>query len=319
MKAVSVLSIIGGMAMLLCGQSPGEGSGTPVLREASRLPVAFDFGGKRTPLWSDAGLLVVENSGTRSPRLISLGGGSGERHEIQMAVPDVTKFNVYGFTARRDGSVIAGGSAFASDGRGTSILVFSGAKGTSMRVVRVAPFAVFALSAAPDGTVWAAGGITADHEGEDHFVLRKFDTEGRETGGWVLRSSLPKEIPTPASTSLLSGKGTRVGWYSPAAGVYIEVPAQGGAEIRFPGVSLGGRAKVNGLALCENGSAWVSSFESGAWWGLWKLDREAAQWKRALLPVEQQSSPWGRVYGCEGNRLVVSTRLPELILMSAEP
>ena len=166
------------------------------------------------------------------------------------------------------------------------------------------------MAVAADGAIWAAGRELVDGKeiNPDHHVIRRFEKTGRMLGSSIARSSLniAAQYTHPADYSFLVASRDRIGWYSEPSQQYIEFSSDGAVMNRFSTAEYDAKRAMHGVALCDDGSLFVSTEMSKPGgvkgWGISTLDRERGVW--TFIP---KSERWGMLYGCDGTTLAGRT------------
>ncbi len=252
-------------------------------------------------------LPTIEGHSTRAPVLRIYDSLGLEAERIGPHIPGAEGILLmsHGFT-RSAISYVAFARTAYGDGAGGFLAIVSRDR-TSRPAVRTEPYVPFALTFAPDGTIWAAG-LQKDDSGRDagdsasYFVVQRFDTQGRQLGGAVPRSTFSGPV-TPVDTSFFVTSKDRVGWVSPLAHRYIEFALDGKllASYHF----TYSYTDLNGGALCDDETLWMSLRERPGPAGqqqsaLASFDRATGTWHKGA------TQPFAYLYGCSETTLIAS-------------
>jgi len=89
---------------------------------------------------------------------------------------------------------------------------------------------------------------------------------------------------------------------------WVEISARTGEVLgRWPGVAGQGRNDITGAAFTASGAVYVSAKHGQS--AFYRLDRAAGIWR----PVERTQSGRAYLLGADGDNLVVTTGLPDLL------
>ncbi len=72
-------------------------------------------------------------------------------------IPGAMRVWVHDSDRGPDGSIVFSGSSYSNEGQSVPFLCWISANGQSSQVVRTAPYWPYALSVAPDGSIWTSG------------------------------------------------------------------------------------------------------------------------------------------------------------------
>jgi len=229
---------------------------------------------------------------------------------VSVQVPGARLINIYNnqFARSLDGYLAVAFSAYTADSRAGSFIAVISPDGAKQVVVRTNPFVPQAVACAADGAIWAAGYETENGQEveRDYFLIRRFDRTGRLLGGILSRGRFSGRTH-PATRCSLVASNDRVGWFSEDGGKYIEFALDGKElavyehEMRKTGDKFA--SYVDGVALCDDNSVWVSvetqdHVQRAQSWRLVALDRTHGTWSSGKA---QSTALW--LYGCAGNRL----------------
>ncbi len=294
----------------LLARHPGPALAQTVLRSVALDP-PLEIGTKVNSIgtWSGGALLVLEGELDLAPVMRIYDASGTEAQRIDLQVPGAEGLDVLHRRIARSSSgyVAFAGTAYSNNGRAGGFLATVSPDGTSQRVVRTEPYVPFAVTFAPDGTIWTAG-LKKDDSGRDagdsasYFVIQRFDTQGRQLRGAVPRSTFPGPV-TPVDTSFFVTSKDRVAWVSPLAHRYMEFSLDGKLLASYPFAFS--YTDLNGGALCDDETLWMS---------LRVRPGPAGQQQSALASFDRATGTWHKgttqpfiyLYGCSENKLITS-------------
>nr|MCU0247945.1 hypothetical protein [Bryobacter sp.] len=114
--------------------------------------IPYAFGGKRTPIWHQGTLFVIEEPNTFVA--FDRDGKQLLRHSV--SIPDAKQVRLWSLARRNDGGWIASGDAQSVD-QGSGFLAFLDRDGRAHSLVRTGTFLPQSVVSAKDGSIWAAG------------------------------------------------------------------------------------------------------------------------------------------------------------------
>lgn len=278
----------------------------PIQTRAINLPFTF---GNTTPLgnWSGGAIITVENSRSSAPIVRAFDREGHKIAEFTLSIPGASLIKIHSgqFVRGFDGSFAIAGHAYTTDSRGASFVAWVSADGKYQSVIRMSPYLVYSIAMAADGTIWTVGGIETKQT-SDYDLVRRFDRSGKLLSSIIPQSSLnvmdTKRFVDPASNSYLASSATNVAWYSEAAQIYILFGLDGAEIARITTVTPDGNMLVHGLALCDDGRAFIGAQIHGTPSG------EAT--KTGVLSINAggllsfTSFGQATLYGCDGSSLV---------------
>jgi len=274
--------------------------------------INYDFGGMRMPQWSGGALVNFVNNQTASPILLSFDDQGRQLHALPFMIPDSDTVDLDDIARSPEGGWAVCGKAFDHAGRGTGFIAVISPSGDQVTVARLYPYYPSLVAIGSDGTIWTAGleVVNGRENGPgvnlEHGVIRHFDRVGKPLGSFIPRSSLSSRFMV--LNGLLRSANGRIGWYTgPTFGPgseYFEILSDGAVR-KYPSIDLNKHERVSGLALTEDGRAYVTTSDnSDRTWHLLSIAASDQQWRTEALPA-----PLSRValYGGEGKRLVFFT------------
>lgn len=318
-------SLLGVSLLTSVSASLAQTASSDLLTPAGSTTVPFRFGSGTLGIWSGGALAVVQDRFSRAPtfRIFDRTGREISRHLF--TIPEAAHINSYAFAHGWDGTLVVGGTAFTSDGRGTNFLAWVSPDRSEQTIIRTSPFVVSAVTVAADGTIWVAGHrkriSAAEPWDYTQPLLRRYDRTGKLLGTSVPWSSLEapaaRTLP-PDNLSQLVSSADRVGWYSPRLRTYLEFSLDGTLLRTVKGPQHDQKDIVS-LGLCDDGSLFLSiAVLAGPGkvpsWSIYALPREHEPWE-----VHPQEAPWGAIYGCDGSRLATTTDLSRISWLAVSP
>lgn len=272
--------------------------------------IAYDFGGKRTPIWHLGTLFVIEEPNT----FVAFGRDGKQLLRHSVSIPDAKQVRLWSLARRNDGGWIASGDAQSAD-RGSGFLALLDRDGRAHSLVRTGTFLPQSVVSAKDGSIWAAGDQvyrSAPSYDPSASLLRRFSAEGVELGAWLPVRDFPREKGPVTSRSFLSADGERVAWYSERAGVMVLMSLAGKEEGRHPAIQVPPGESVNGFTLCRGGTPYATVHSPQAkGWRLMEFQIASGQWAEIA-----KGPSWGRIYGCDADQLVFTNGLPKVSFWS---
>ena len=262
--------------------------------------------------WSGGALLVLEGELAGAPVIRIYDSSGTEVQRIDLQVPGAEGLDVLHRRIARSSSgyVAFAGKAYGYGDRAGGFLAIVSPDGTNQRVVRTEPYFAYAITFAPDGTIWTAGLNKDVEEGSDagnasYFVVQRFDTQGRQLGGAVPRNTFPGPY-APVDTSFFVTSKDRVGWVAPMAHRYMEFSLDGKLLASYPFTFS--YSDLNGGALCGDETLWMSlrvrpdpKSPGPQQSALASFDRATGTWHQGA------TRPFTYLYGCSGNTLITTT------------
>jgi len=104
--------------------------------------------------------------------------------------------------------------------------------------------------------------------------------------------------------------------YSAHAREWIEVSVSGSILGRWKGVDTGSPLATRGVAFTSDGSVYLSMLEGGGAQPrtrVYKLNKQLGTWERVAT-----AQPYARILGADGNQVVVTPGLPQLLWIRPE-
>jgi hypothetical protein len=281
--------------------------------EVETAKLYFPFGGKQVGRWTSGALVGVD---TPAPVLYAFDKQGQQIGNIVIRTPaDASGYQIYRVVRGPDGTYAAGGIAYLPSGAAAYVWRIS-ADGSQQQAIPTAPYIASEVVLAGDGSIWTAGAqkqtvkMSYEDYAESHNVVRRYAPDGRLTGSWLDWKSVARDRVHPAPGSFMLASRDRVGWYPPSGSQYIEFSLDGQIAGRYPTAPMASGQSLTGVALCSDGGLFAARQVRGAKggperWEVLTLDRSAGAWRPASDVPESRS---GVLYGCEGDKLVTSTR-----------
>jgi hypothetical protein len=274
--------------------------------------------------WSH-GMFLYMDSGVnaRPPSFYTLDREGKLITSATLSIPDAAQFWFADFDRWTDGAIVFAGGSYSSYGEAAPFIAWLSSDGQTERVMRTAPYYVYRLSAAPDGTVWTLGYEMINHNTKDPSlnpdagVLRHFDRTGRLIGSALPQStfSTNRKLDYVSSGHLVATRD-RLGWYTPRTGKakYIEI-STGTMEVHvYPGLppnlsaeqNTAGLPLIDGFTLTEAGDASLSVVDGSAGARTaYSFDRGKSEWVRLQVPAVDGYYPFRpHLMGSDGDQLV---------------
>ncbi len=245
-------------------------------------------------VWQDGTLLLVKGFSARTPVLQAYDNYGLLVDSATLRLPDVSIVNIYSsrFARTADGWWAVSGSAYNDRNQGVVFLALLSSVSEHAVVIRTRPYVPTAVIFAADGTVWTAGREFGEHgkeEPPDYPLIRRFDQSGRLLGTTLLRSTIGRHTQGAKGSQFIASRD-RVGWYSPAANIYIEFRLDGSELGRYP-IRV---QNVAGIAMCPKEEVWMSYDRSDGQAVLGRLERNSGTVSGDMaLGVRQH------LYGCD--------------------
>jgi hypothetical protein len=287
------------------------------------------FANKPIPRWENGLLFAYEHD--VMPPVVSAWGRDGQLvTRGRIVISDAIETRITGIAAFDDGRLAVSGFSFLTGGRPEAFLAFLNPAGRLERIVDTSPFGIRRLCTGSSGELWAFGvekqpGM--QQRKEPHDTLRRYSRDGVLTGSFLSTATFGSMTSHPSVYSFMAASRDRVGIYSGTAGEYIELGIAGQFLGRWKGVPLGQGQRVSGLAISRAGSVYVTTGTIGRDTTasaplpgkLFRLERATGSWAIVEIPgVTDPAKPFVRVYGNDGDELVFSNRLPDLLWVKTE-
>jgi hypothetical protein len=153
--------------------------------------------------------------------------------------------NLVDISASRAGEIAVIGSAYTSDGRGTTFVGRILADRQHQTITRVWPYCPMAVTFAADGTIWTIGHLKDDANTtiRAYSVLRRFDASGKMLGS----TNVSLAERTTQGLSHLRSSPDRVGWLTHGL-EYIEFSLDGNEIARYDGPEGASDRDISGMA-----------------------------------------------------------------------
>jgi hypothetical protein len=178
------------------------------------------------PRW-DRGYLIARRLETFQAGVpnIRLYDQSGKRaREAAVWFPDSHRVVLRSVALTADGQIVAAGSSYKFDDRGSSFIAVIDSHGT-LRTIPTDGFVPTSICVAPDGTLWSFGG-TGDQLSQPNpgDMLRHFDLRKGHTASYLPRASFPSNLhPGPEVQAFIECSATEVSAYSPSANTFLKM------------------------------------------------------------------------------------------------
>lgn len=283
------------------------GQSTQAIQEKSIVVPVVLGNGTPVGVWSGGAIVLVENSRSSAPIVRAFDRNGQKVAELKLVIPGASLIKVHSgqFARGFDGSFAIAGHAYTTDSRGTSFVAWISADGTNQTIVRMSPYLVYSIAIAPDGTIWTVGGTETDSLAS-YDLVRRFDRTGKLLGSMIPNGSLKitdtKRFADAASNSFLASSTSNIAWYSEAAQIYILFGLDGSEIARTQTASPGVKMTLHGLALCDDGRAYIGSqlyALPGDGTGVGVIPVTPAGGVPAFIPFGHAT-----LYGCDGSSLV---------------
>jgi hypothetical protein len=231
------------------------------------------------------------------------------RDELVFELKGSGYISVNGIAAGPDGALAVAGYGISDDSRIAPFIALISPDRKSQVVNRTWPFLPYAVTVAPDGTVWAVGPIEAADANVylNDNVLRHYDPSGRLLATATVKARRGKDDSIVSVVSNLMASSDRVGWMTLAC-EYI--------EFSFDAKELGrydcppGRMNSQdwaGVAL-NAGNDVVLGAKRNAPFAPLELDRATRTWDPVAVPAGYAlESHW--ILGFDGPSLVTGSLL----------
>jgi len=275
--------------------------------------------GSPAPEWYGRLLLAIDNRVGKQVQVIAI-DGAGVNLQIPFEIPGVTQITVLGLGAGTDRTVVLSGIASTGDSRGRGFVAWIAPNRESQVVARTEKFFAYAVTAAADGTIWAAGHEWQDDDGKvvKNNVFRRYSPTGQLIGSFSEPRARAKAFVSGDGTqaSKLMSANDRVGWFT-NGGEYFEYSLLGAPMGRFDGPPglVWGRTYA-GSALSDGGDLIVGVGGEQAT-QIFELDRGNGTWATVRLPGG--AAPRNHVFGFDGEALILQSQQGELHRYSFAP
>ncbi len=218
----------------------------PKLVEVRHVGVDYHFRGPM-PKWSGGAFLTVLHGAGLFPEISAYGRDGRRFLRTIFQIPEAGNIRISAVAHAPGGSIAVTGSAIDNSDNGMRYLAVLSGDGKLSSLVSTGGFVAADVEFASDGTIWAVGWERTDdgHEKPEHMIVRRYSPSGKELAAFLPHSTVKRRPTYPHATTysfLLSAHG-RVGWYSNAAGEYIEFSNDGQITTRVADVP-GGRPQI---------------------------------------------------------------------------
>jgi hypothetical protein len=196
------------------------------------------------------------SAGTPNVTLYTRKTGS-KSAEVAFWFPDSQRVIVTSAAVTHNGGILASGEADKADGTRDPFIALANFKGQITNVVQTQDFYLRNICAAPDGSIWAFGGIMRNNSQNDHFqgnMLRRFDFQHGETASYIPRSNFPNRMQ-PDVLAFIRCTIDSIFAYSTAASILIELQYKSQTP-RIYQVSTPPELVVGGLAVTNSDSVY---------------------------------------------------------------
>jgi hypothetical protein len=287
----------------------------------TRNRVAFDgdaFLGSPMPYWSDGYLITrkVESFSAATPNVTLFGTNGSKSTEAAFWFPGSQRVVIDSAAVSHRGGILASGEADKADGTRAPFIALANSRGQVTNVIQTGDFFPKNICEAPDGSIWAFGGMRWDasqSQPSPGNILRRFDIQHGETASYVPRSSLPSRIQAYA-LSYIRCSPDRVVAYSNPAKALIEFPYTAQAP-RIYRISPRRGLVVVGFAVTNSGNLYgaLDDLKDGTGIeGMYTLVLDPASASGRWQPVSgavgdlDAEGIVSKVWGADGDSLVVS-------------
>lgn len=223
----------------------------------------------------------------------------GEALEFTFSLPNTTRIWVHGFDLDSAGTLVFSGMTYSSEGRLAPFIAIKGNADKTATLIGTFPYFPYAISVAPDGSIWTVGGETINGRTSgpgidpNAGVLRHFDRSGRLIGSALPQSAL--KATGRIVDGFLVATATKVGWYSSTTGpgVYVEMTPDLKTQNAYAGMpGPAGSGQVLGFVLTESGEAYLTWNVPKLSRTTYQLDRSANRWVDVNIPhLENNFAP----------------------------
>lgn len=249
------------------------------------------------PYWSDGYLIarMTESFSATTPNVTLFGRNGSKSAEIAFWFPGSQRVVIASAAVSHRGGIVASGEADKADGTRAPFIAFATFKGQVTSVIQTGDFFPRNICEAPDGSIWAFGGMRFDASKREPLpgnVLRRFELQKGETASYLPRSTFPSKMQAD-EVSYIRCSGDAVVAYSNPAKVLIEFPYKAEAPRIYDVSGLGG-LEVVGFAVTNSGDVY------GALDNLGTDDGRAGMYTLVLNRMAD-TGYWQPVKGAAGN------------------
>lgn len=268
------------------------------------------------PYWSDGYLVArkTESISAATPNVTLFGRDGSKSLEVSFWFPGSQRVAVTSAAVSHRGGVLASGEADRADGTRAPFIAFANAQGQMTDVIQTGAFYPRNVCEAPDGSIWAFGGMMWNPSKQEPFpgnVLRRFDLRKGETASYIAQSSFPARIQPDALSFIRCSRDSVVVYSNPAT-VLIEFTYGAGAP-RIYRISVPKGLEVVGFAVTNSGDVFGAldmNADDGRE-GMYALvldASDAGHWQPVSGAVGNlnEEGTVARVWGVDGDSLVVS-------------
>lgn len=301
------LRVASGIVTMMLGFGFGYLQAQTLQSAGPDVALSYDLSGKPIPVWSGGALLVRDSNTSANPVVHVFTKDGFQLSETSFAIPGASTVQTRSVARGADGTLALCGIAFSSDGKVAPFISVSSADGTNQQVLRTDPLYPNAISIASDGSLWIAGEevVGGRETNFDHGMVRHLDRSGKVIETFLPRSLYPQKMLSPASDTILSIVGSRIGFVSSSAKEYFEI--SNGTVVRVPISPIVQTSDhIMGLALTEDGKSFLGIYSaSKKTYRIAMLQPGNTQWR--VLPATNASSS-GMLYGASGDTLIAGTK-----------
>ncbi len=270
------------------------------------------------PYWSDGYLIArkTESFSATTPNVALFGRNGSKSLEVAFWFPGSQRVVIASTAVSHRGGILASGEADKADGTRAPFIAFANLKGQVTNVIQTGDFFSRNICEAPDGSIWAFGGMRFDTSTREPLpgnVLRRFDVQKGETASYLPRSTFPPKMQVDA-LSYIRCSGDAVVAYSNPAKVLIEFPYRAQAP-RIYDISAPEGLEVVGFAVTNSGDVYgaldnlgTDDGKEGMYTLVLNRGADTGYWRPVKGAVGNLSDEGvvSRVWGADGDSLVVS-------------
>jgi len=270
------------------------------------------------PYWNNGYLVSTktESFSASTPNVILLGRNGSRSTAVAFWFPGSQRVIISSAAVSHHSGILASGEADKADGTRAFFIAFANLKGQVTNVIQTGNFHPRRVCEAPDGSIWAFGGMMWDAAKRERLpgnILRRFDLQKGETGSFVPGSTFPPKMQADEASHIrCSSEAVFV--YSNPANVLIELPYKTEAPRVYDVPKLEGLEVVN-FAVTDSDDVYGGLTDLGEDQGkggmyMLVLDHEAASghWQPVGGTVGRLTDEHtiSSVWGFDGGNLVIS-------------
>lgn len=261
--------------------------------------------GKRTPVWRNGALLMLDESSPASPLITALDSSGKPVASVTVHVPGAVKVHLRGYTRNMEGDFVVCGGAFDRQDRQAPFIAFISQDGAREQIVRPEKYFPERIVLSAGGAIWTLGlTIPVDRwvRELEEGIIRRFGRDGKLEAKFI-PGAMVNDMRRVREGGLVVSDD-RVGWYSSGMDdrvYYVEILSDGTVKehsaINLP-EGMRGQRVTGGIILRDHRVfLCVEETAGGARSLLYTLDRSTGRWAAVDLPMQLRGPRQFRILG----------------------